>query len=155
MDEILKEQLKQIRLLPFEADEDAQEKMRAEGIDPSRVETHNSPSNAQMPKYITERCDRIRGCALALYRMEKDGKTGSDYQSIEAQMRKDLGELKPFRREGSSFWFIPSSLLEGHFFTGFEGVNRDPLPEREGVPRATGSSKIPLVCASCLDYFVE
>ena len=147
MDEGLKEQLKQIGLLPFEADEDAQKKMRAEGIDISKVETHNSPSNYQMPAYITERCDRIRRCAVALYRMEKDGKTGSDYQTIEIQIRKDLDELNPFRREGSSFWFIPSSFMLEGSCTGVDGVKRDIITRS----RPSGRN----ACACSLDYFVE
>ena len=87
----LVQRLKASNLFPLEIDEEAQEQYRARGIDPSRLETHNSPTT---PNYLIERSRRIKSNVLRLHAMESEGVVNqTEYRSTRDKIELDLDEL--------------------------------------------------------------
>ncbi|MBW2966699.1 hypothetical protein KY342_06370 [Candidatus Woesearchaeota archaeon] len=121
--------LKSRGLFPLEIDEEAQQRYRAQGKDPSRLEKHFSPGT---PASVIERDIRIETNVLELYQLEQRGLADSeDYRRKEEEIRIDLYELDhPTQRDVLEKMMRPDPMTGA--VTGIDGVNRDIFP-------ATGS----------------
>jgi hypothetical protein len=91
MDDILKNRLKELGLLPLELDSEAQILYRAHGIDPSKVEMHFSPGT---PPQVVEAYECINKKVLRLHRMELICQAGTSYYTlVEDSIKNDLRHL--------------------------------------------------------------
>ena len=118
MDGDLVARLKARGLFPLEIDKEAQERYKAIGIDPSKLESHYSPGT---PASVRERVERIEANVRELYELEQRGCVDSEYyRKKEDEIRKDLFELDhPPLRE------VLERMMKAHPMTGVIGVNRD------------------------------
>ncbi|MBR9691633.1 hypothetical protein GOV06_02505 [Candidatus Woesearchaeota archaeon] len=143
MDKDLKAQLRTLRLLPLDIDEEGQEQVRERGIDPAKVETHYFPG---MPEGKRKLYERIEANALQVHRLEQEGYAGSeDYQRIEAELKSDVGIASfPIFVENSRVFLYdidlggPNAghLLDGKpipVLTGIDGECRDVLFSHGGI----------------------
>jgi len=116
MDPKLKEQLRELGLLPVYFDEQAQEAYRNTGIDSSQIEQHVSPGT---PPDIHSRLLSLEDNLQKLYDMEDSDRTGTlEYLQIEGQIRVDVSYIQTRL----------SHAVEGAF-TGIYGQNRDQLSQ--------------------------
>ena len=117
MDPRLMRQLQQHSLYPLELDADAQDRLRAQGIDPSTTEMHYSPGTPPEQRDLME---RIQGNVWTLLTHENGS---ADYVRIHGEIRHDLTRMM--------FPTLPD-LVERFIAqgpkTGTDGVCRDMPP---------------------------
>jgi len=125
MDERLKDELREVGLLPLSLDEKAQEEYRKSyeklglEFDLSKIETHFTPGT---PKDILQKQEAILASVDRLHEMEVIGQTSSaDYTGLVKHIKDDLEYI---RAQGLHIGF--KLATGGVPLTSVVGVNRDP-----------------------------
>ncbi len=127
MDEQLKEQLRELGLLPLDLDPERQAYWTEHGIDWRKVETHYSPGTpTEHAKQERARREQIEQDVRTLYQLEEEGQGESEkYQRLETQIQEQLQEVG---KSGSCLIGIGSVARDYPLQTGTTGtggVDRD------------------------------